>query len=57
MESPPHSTVLEANQLDGGLVITFEDGQTAFYPGELLREIFTRAYKLEDELGAEPFSG
>ena len=35
--------VTHADRYDGGVVLTFEDGKTAYYPSALLRSIFPQA--------------
>jgi hypothetical protein len=37
------SPVTHADRHDGGIIITFEDGKTAFYPAALLHSVFAQA--------------
>jgi hypothetical protein len=41
MRHEPHVT--HADRHDGGVILTFEDGKTAYYPSTLLRSIFDQA--------------
>jgi hypothetical protein len=43
MEGPPESHVTFTDRLDGGVVIGFDDGKTAFYSGALLRATLPQA--------------
>ncbi len=40
--------IVQADKLNGGVVIAFDDGKTAFYPATLLHEIISRTQDLPD---------
>jgi hypothetical protein len=41
MQRAPHIT--HADRYEGGVILTFEDGKTAYYPSALLRAVFNQA--------------
>jgi hypothetical protein len=45
--------VVSADKLNSGVVVTFKDGRSGFYSGELLSEIFTRAEDMQLKAGRE----
>jgi hypothetical protein len=47
MESP-NPKIVSVERMDGSVVVSFEDGQTALYSAALLYEMRTRARDLTD---------
>jgi hypothetical protein len=46
MRNEPHVTHVDRH--DGGLILSFEDGKTAYYPSTLLRSIFDQAHEFPE---------
>jgi hypothetical protein len=49
MENAPQPRVIDAERLEDGVIITFEDGKTAVYSATLLRSIFYEAKELHPD--------
>jgi hypothetical protein len=49
MKSDPEPRIVDAEKLDGGVILTFQDGKTAVYSGLLLRRVFSQAKELPRE--------
>ena len=49
MKTDSAPQVVSAEKLDGGVVISFEDGRSAVYSAELLSEIFRQAREIPEE--------
>jgi DUF971 family protein len=47
MENSPEPCVIEVDRLDGGVIITFDDGKSAFYSASLLRSAFPQAKEVD----------
>jgi hypothetical protein len=50
---PPVPRVTYAERLNGGVIITFDDGKCALYSAALLHETFTQAENVPDEVEDE----
>jgi hypothetical protein len=58
MSKETEPKILNAERLDGGVVISFSNGKTAVYSAALLYSVLEHAASLtEDELGDEPSVG
>jgi hypothetical protein len=47
METAPPPHVIDAERLQDGVIITFEDGKTAVYSDSLLHRFFSQAQELQ----------
>ena len=48
METPDGPRIVHAERLNGGVIISFDDGVAAVYPAALLYEMLTKAEILKD---------
>ena len=49
METAPPPHVIDAERLQDGVIITFEDGKTAVYSDSLLHRFFSQAQELQPD--------
>jgi hypothetical protein len=47
MDAPPNPHVASVESMDDGLVISFDNGQSAFYPSALLYSILAQAKEID----------
>jgi len=47
MENRPGTSVVEVDRLEGGVIVTFDDGKSAFYSAALLRDVLPQAKEVD----------
>jgi len=47
MENRPETSVVEVDRLEGGVIVTFDDGKSAFYSAALLRDVLPQAKEVD----------
>jgi DUF971 family protein len=54
METPANPRVISSDKMDGGVVVSFDDGKTALYSASLLRAMLPQAKQMNDaDLGEQ----
>jgi hypothetical protein len=56
MATPTDPRIISADRMDGGVVISFDDGKTALYPATLLRAMLPQAKQMNDADFGKPRS-
>jgi hypothetical protein len=49
MESKPEFYVVDAERVSDGVIVEFDDGESALYPASLLRSMLPQAVKVEED--------